>query len=70
MKSCRNNQRSYQDAHYEDEWKKNNVTMNSPCPSKETSATCSWVNSDHFPAAISDSAGVRLEEDQADARLG
>ena len=28
------------------------------------------INSDHDPAAISDRAGVRLEEDQADARLG
>ena len=28
------------------------------------------INSDHVPAAISDRAGVRLEEDQADARLG
>ena len=28
------------------------------------------INSDHFPAAISDRAGVHLEEDQADARLG
>ena len=28
------------------------------------------INSDHVPAAISDRAGVRLEEGQADARLG
>ena len=28
------------------------------------------INSDHVPAAISDRAGMRLEEDQADARLG
>ena len=28
------------------------------------------INSDHVPAAISDRAGVPLEEDQADARLG
>ena len=28
------------------------------------------INGDHVPAAISDRAGVRLEEDQADARLG
>ena len=28
------------------------------------------INSVHVPAAISDRAGVRLEEDQADARLG
>ena len=28
------------------------------------------INSDHVPAAISDRAGVLLEEDQADARLG
>ena len=28
------------------------------------------INSDHVPAAISDRAGVRLEEDQPDARLG
>ena len=28
------------------------------------------INSDHVLAAISDTAGVRLEEDQADARLG
>ena len=28
------------------------------------------ITSDHVPAAISDRAGVRLEEDQADARLG
>ena len=28
------------------------------------------INSDHVPAAISDTAGVRLEEDQAAARLG
>ena len=28
------------------------------------------INSDHVPAAISDRAGVRLEKDQADARLG
>ena len=28
------------------------------------------INSDHVLAAISDRAGVRLEEDQADARLG
>ena len=28
------------------------------------------INSDHVPAAISDRGGVRLEEDQADARLG
>ena len=28
------------------------------------------INSDHVPAAISDRAGVHLEEDQADARLG
>ena len=28
------------------------------------------INSDHVPAAISDRAGVRLEEDQADAPLG
>ena len=28
------------------------------------------INSDHDPAAISDRAGVHLEEDQADARLG
>ena len=27
------------------------------------------INSDHVPAAISDRAGVHLEEDQADARL-
>ena len=29
----------------------------------------SGINSDHVPAAISDRAGVRLEEDQPDARL-
>ena len=29
-----------------------------------------WIDSDHVLAAISDRAGVRLEEDQADARLG
>ena len=28
------------------------------------------INSDHVPAAISDRAGMHLEEDQADARLG
>ena len=28
------------------------------------------INSDHVPAAISDRTVVRLEEDQADARLG
>ena len=28
------------------------------------------INSDHVPAGISDRAGVRLEEDQTDARLG
>ena len=28
------------------------------------------INSDHVPVAISDRAGMRLEEDQADARLG
>ena len=28
------------------------------------------INSDHVPAAISDRAGVHLEKDQADARLG
>ena len=28
------------------------------------------INSDHVPGAISDRAGVHLEEDQADARLG
>ena len=28
------------------------------------------INSDHVPAAISDRAGVHLEEDQADGRLG
>ena len=28
------------------------------------------INGDHVPAAISDRAGVRLEEDQAAARLG
>ena len=28
------------------------------------------INSDHVPAAISERAGVRLEEDQPDARLG
>ena len=28
------------------------------------------INGDHVPAAISERAGVHLEEDQADARLG
>ena len=28
------------------------------------------INSDHVPAAISDRAGMHLEEDQAEARLG
>ena len=45
--------------------------MNSPSPSKENlDNPVPGINSDHVPAAISDRAGVRLEEDQADARLG
>ena len=43
--------------------------MNSPSPSKENQPV-PGINSDHVPAAISDRAGVPLEEDQADARLG
>ena len=58
-------------AHCDDELKKNNGTMNSPRPSKENlDKPVPGINSDHVPAAISDRAGVRLEEDQADARLG
>ena len=52
-------------AHCDDELKKNNGTLNSPSPSKEN-----LDNLFHVLAAISDRAGVRLEEDEPDARLG
>ena len=58
-------------AHYEDEWKKNNGTMNFARSIKgEPRQLVPGINIDHVPAAISDRAGVHLEEDQADARLG
>ena len=52
-------------AHCDDELKKNNGTLNSPSPPRQNG-----INSDHVPAAISDRAGVCLEEDQPDAHLG
>ena len=58
-------------AHCEDELKKNNGTMNSSRPSKGNRDNLFLgVNSDHVPAAFCDRAGVRLEEDQAEIRLG
>ena len=45
--------------------------MNSPGPSKKKPRQpVPGINGDHVPAATSDGAGVHLEEDQADARLG
>ena len=58
-------------AQSEDELRKNNGTKNSPGPSKENPRQpVPGINNDHVPAAISDRAGVLLEEDQADARSG
>ena len=59
-------------ARCEDELRKNNGAMNSPGPSKkgEPRPLVPGINSDQVPAAISDRAGVSLEEDQADARSG
>ena len=52
-------------AHCDDELKKNNGTLNSPSPSKgEPRQPVPGINSDHVPAAISDRAGMRLEEDR------
>ena len=44
--------------------------MNSPGPSKEPRQPVLGINRDHVPAAISDRAGVPLEEDQTVARMG
>ena len=54
----------------DDELKKNRRTLNSPSPFKgEPRQLVPGINSDHVPAAISDRAGVGLEEDHPDARL-
>ena len=57
-------------AHYEDERKKRNGTEFAGSIKGEPLQPVLGINSGHVPAAISDRAGLLLEEDQADARRG
>ena len=69
--SYRNDQRSYQDAHTTKTSRRRKRDNEFARSIKgEPRQPVLRINSDHVPAAISDRAGVHLEEDQADARLG
>ena len=58
-------------AHYEDELRKNNGTMNSPDPSKgNLDSLFLGSTATTFLQQFRTEAEVHLEEDQADARLG
>ena len=70
LNSCRNNQRSYQDAHTtkiveEEQWDNEFARSIRGEPRQPVPG----INSDHVPPAISDRAGGPLEEDQPDTRL-
>ena len=68
--SYRNDQRSYQDAHTSETSGRTMDNEFAKSIKGEPQQPVPGMNSDHVPAAISDRAGVHLEEDQTDARLG